>query len=143
MSEKLERTLALQKEGANCAQSVACAFCEDYGVKKDDMMRMTASYGGGMCVGEVCGAAAGGMAVVGLKYGFTDGSDKEAKKLCKGKGREFMLRFREVCGDVRCADMLGCDINTPEGFAQAKDLIKVKCKETVIKTTQLLEEIQY
>ncbi len=140
MSEKLEKMFAIKKEGANCAQAVACAFCEDYGVSRDDMMRTCATMGAGLCIGEVCGAAVGGMVILGLKYGSTKADDKEARKICKQKGREYMQRFRDTFGMVRCQNLLGHDINTPEGMEQAKDIKKVRCKETLSTAVKLLEE---
>ncbi len=140
MSEKLEKMFAIKKAGANCAQAVACAFCEDYGVSEADMMRMSATMGAGMCVGEVCGAAVGGMIILGLKYGSVDASDKESKKICKQKGREYMQRFRDTFGMVRCQNLLGHDINTPEGMELAKDTKKTRCRETLTTAVKLLEE---
>ncbi len=140
MSEKLEKMFAIKKEGANCAQAVACAFCEDYGMSREDMMRTATMLGGGMCVGEVCGAAVGGMLVLGLKYGSERADDKENKKACKAKGREYMQRFRDTFGMVRCQNLLGHDINTPEGMEAVKETKKVKCKATLTTAVQLLEE---
>ncbi len=132
---------AIKKEGANCAQAVACAFCEDYGVSREDMMRITATMGAGMCLGEVCGAATGGMIIVGLKYGSSMVGDKEAIKLSKQKGREYMMRFRDTFGMVRCQNLLGGhDINTPEGMELAKDSKKTRCRETLTTAVKLLEE---
>ncbi len=141
MSEKLEKMFAIKKAGANCAQAVACAFCEDYGIKQEDMMRISATLGAGMCVGEVCGAASGAMLIMGLKYGSGNPDDKEARKLSKAKGREFMQRFRDEFGMVRCQNLLGHDINTPEGMELAKDAKKTVCTKTLTTAVNLLEEL--
>ncbi len=141
MSEKLEKVFALKKEGANCAQAVACAFCEDFGIKQEDMMRTSSMFGGGMCVGEVCGAASGAMMILGFKHGSAKFDDKEGKKRAKIKGREFMQRFRDTFGMVRCQNLLGCDVNTPEGMEQVKDTKKVRCKQTITAAVTILEEL--
>ncbi len=141
MSEKLEKMFAIKKSGANCAQAVACAFSEDYGVSTADMMRTSACFGAGMCMGEVCGAASGAMIILGLKYGSALPDDKEARKLSKAKGREFMQSFRDTFGMIRCQNLLGHDINTPEGMEQAKDTKKARCRETLTTAVQLLEKM--
>ncbi len=141
MSDKLEQMFAIKKEGANCAQAVACAFCEDFGMSKEQMMLVSSTLGAGMCVGEVCGAASGAMLVLGLKYGSAKADDKEAKKLVKAKGREFMKSFHQAFGAVRCESLLGHDINTPEGMELVKGIKKERCKATLTTAVQLLEKM--
>lgn len=36
MSKKVEMALANNKKGYNCAQAVACAFSEEFGIKEED-----------------------------------------------------------------------------------------------------------
>ena len=67
-----KREIAATKllEGYNCAQSIFYSFCDDLGFEKNTALKIACGFGGGMgCKGEVCGAVAGGIIVIGLKYG--------------------------------------------------------------------------
>ncbi len=140
MSEKVENALAFKKEGANCAQAVACIFCEEYAISREDMIRLCAPLGGGFCSGEICGAMAGAMLIVGLKYGEGTAHDKEKKALIKQKSSALMRRFQEEFGKVRCLDILGVNVNTPEGLKAAKPLMDTTCIHLITRSVEILEE---
>lgn len=60
MSLKGELAKTYFKEGYNCAQSIALAFCDEIGIEKTKLLRMVSSFGGGMGrLREVCGAVSG------------------------------------------------------------------------------------
>ncbi len=140
MSNKVEEAFAFKKEGANCAQAVACTFCEEYGVTRADMVRCCAPLGGGFCAGEICGAMSGAMLILGLKYGENSAANAEQKKLVKEKSSALMRRFQQEFGNVRCIDILGVNINTAEGLAIAKPLMATTCKNIIQKSVEILEE---
>ena len=39
MSTKVEKALELHDKGYNCAQAVACSFCEEFGVDQETMFK--------------------------------------------------------------------------------------------------------
>ena len=43
-----ERARALFLEGYNCAQAVACAFCDATGLSMEESARLASSFGGGL-----------------------------------------------------------------------------------------------
>ncbi|NLF42508.1 MAG: C_GCAxxG_C_C family protein, partial [Bacteroidales bacterium] len=60
MKNKAEYANECFSSGFNCAQSVFSAFCEDYGLEKNQALKIACSFGGGMGhLGEVCGAVSG------------------------------------------------------------------------------------
>jgi C_GCAxxG_C_C family probable redox protein len=59
-------------------------------------------------VGEVCGAVSGGVLAIGLKYG------EDQPEAAKHLSEEFVVRFEEANGAVRCRDILGFDMNSME-----------------------------
>ena len=79
--DKIKNTIELDKvkksgdlflEGYNCAQSVFCAYCEDYGIPFEKGLKMSSSLGGGMGrLREVCGAVSAIFLIAGLKSGYT------------------------------------------------------------------------
>ena len=101
-----EKALRLNSEGCNCAQAVAGAHCERYGVDQATVLRLASGLGGGLRCGEVCGAASGAVLVIGLRYGFSIPVDKEAKEKCAAKTVAFMEAFKERFGALTCRELL-------------------------------------
>lgn len=56
MGEKSKKAKDLFLNGYNCAQSVFCAFCEDFDISFEQGLKLSSSFGGGMGrLREVCG----------------------------------------------------------------------------------------
>ena len=69
MSNKEKRARELFRSGYNCAQSVFCAFCEETGMKFEDALKLSSSFGGGMGrLREVCGAVSAMFMIAGIVY---------------------------------------------------------------------------
>lgn len=58
-------------------------------------------------MGEVCGVLSSGVLALGLLYGGDDAVGP--------KTREFVRRFAEQNGTVRCIDLIGFDISSAMG----------------------------
>ena len=118
--ERIEKAIALFKEGFNCSQAVVAAFADQYGFTQEQAVRMSASFGGGIGrMRETCGAACGLFMLAGLETGSTDGADRDGKaanySLVQELAKEFTLRN----GALKCADLLGLSkkepvVSTPE-----------------------------
>ena len=64
---KRDVAIALFEEGFNCAQAVSAAFCDEAGVSKETMVKMSSGFGGGFGrLREVCGAVSGMVLVANL-----------------------------------------------------------------------------
>lgn len=87
----------------NCAQVVLAAFCEEFGLATDAAMKITGGMGGGMCLGEKCGAVTAMFLVAGLWYGRFDGADltrkNELKDIVKKLNETFTEEF--TCTDCK------------------------------------------
>ncbi|MBQ5784043.1 MAG: C_GCAxxG_C_C family protein, partial [Bacteroidales bacterium] len=60
LEERVERAVALFKEGYNCSQSVVAAYADLYGFTMEQSLKMSASFGAGIGrMRETCGAACG------------------------------------------------------------------------------------
>ncbi len=71
----------LFRQGYNCAQAVAVAFCDVTGLEPDFAARMASSFGGGLGrQREVCGAVSGMLMAAGLLYGYDTPGDENAKR---------------------------------------------------------------
>ena len=67
MSTKAEQAIAFHDQGYNCAQAVACSFCEEFGVDREEMFKIAEGFGFGMGIMDMCGALSGMMMVIGLQ----------------------------------------------------------------------------
>ena len=66
MSDKVKTALDNHHKGYNCAQAVACTYCDLVGIDRDTMMRLTSGFGLGMGNMEgTCGAITGACVVIG------------------------------------------------------------------------------
>jgi C_GCAxxG_C_C family probable redox protein len=140
---KIEDAVAYFKEGFSCSQAIVAAYGPTVGVDRDTALKIASGFGGGMGrLAETCGAVTGGFMVLGLKYGSA-ASDREAKEAVYTRVREFAERFKARHGSLLCRDLLGCDLNTPEGLAlaQEKKLSSTVCPPYVETAARILEEM--
>ena len=99
--ERIERAIALFKKGYNCSQSVVTAFADLYGFNREQALRMSASFGGGIGrMRETCGAACGLFMLAGLETGAVDGNDREGKSAnyAAGKSLKIFAVFQHFIG---------------------------------------------
>jgi C_GCAxxG_C_C family probable redox protein len=140
----VSRAVALFKEGFSCSQAVCTAFCEGYGFEREKTLLISSAFGGGMGHNdEVCGAVAGALMVIGMKYGRVRADDRDAKEKCYSMAGVFFHRFKSLHGTVRCTDLLGVDISSTEGLqiARSKELFQTRCVDFVRHGAEILEEI--
>lgn len=133
MKDNVERARELFAQKYNCSQSVAASFAEKLNIDEDILLKAAAAFGGGMFMGETCGAATGACMVLGFVYGTTDPTDADQKAIVKNKTQEFMQKFQAEHGSLKCKTLLGND-ETP-GTA------KVPCSELVTFAVETLNEI--
>lgn len=107
-ADALARTvLALHEQRYNCAQSVACAFAPlaPASFDEDTLFALMEGFGGGMGGGaETCGAATGGVAIIGALC--SDGRDRRTTKMhTYPVTSNFIERFRAACGTTCCREL--------------------------------------
>ncbi len=107
---KGEQAEAFFRQGYNCSQSVALAFCDEIGIEKKKLLCMVSSFGGGMGrLREVCGAVSGMFFVAGALYGYDDPKDMQAKKEHYARIQKLAARFQEETGSIVCRELLGLE----------------------------------
>ena len=68
--ERVALAAELHKQGHNCCQAVVAAFGDLYGFTREQSLKMSAAYGGGIGrMKETCGAALGLFMLAGLETG--------------------------------------------------------------------------
>lgn len=110
MKTRVEETIAKHDKGFNCAQAVACTYCDLVGVDEETMFRMTEALGLGMGgMQGTCGAVSGACVLAGMKRSTgnldTPNSKAESYKL----SREITQKFLEKNGSLTCKDLKGVE----------------------------------
>ncbi|MEG1547246.1 MAG: C-GCAxxG-C-C family protein [Clostridia bacterium] len=140
-----DMALASSAAGCNCAQSVLIAYCEDFGLDEPTALRLCEGFGGGVAGnGMLCGALSGAVAVLGLYAGRTQGQDaKQAKARTNMLCNKLLAGFKQELGYVDCSALLGHDIATPEGSANAMNsgARKRVCPSCIALACELLDKI--
>ena len=143
MEDKAKKAEELFLSGYNCAQSVFCAFCEDFGIDFEVGLKMTSSMGGGMGrLREVCGAVSSMFLLVGLKRGYIENNNDEIKanhyKLIQDLADEFKNEF----GSILCRDLLGEDRGSYVPDKRTEEYYKTRpCAEFIKYAANLTEKI--
>lgn len=106
-TDNILRAVELKKSGTcNCAQSVACAFCNEVGVEFDTMAAITSAFGTGMgTMKATCGALIGAGVVLGLVERDRVRSRAAIKRV--------MEQFEQRNGVSICRQLKGIDTGTP------------------------------
>ena len=131
------------RTGFNCSQAVVVSYSEEFGVDIEVAAKMATGFGGGMRMGETCGAVTGAFMVLGLKCGNATAEDKEAKSATYKLVKDFTKRFKERNGSVLCKELLGFNLSTPAGMegAQEKGVFSSTCPKMVQEAVEILEEM--
>jgi len=97
------------KQGYNCAQSVAMAFCDVTGLEQKQAARLASSFGGGLGrMREVCGAVSGMAMVAGVLYGYDDPKVPDASGKHYALVQELAGAFKQAAGgSIICRELLG------------------------------------
>lgn len=125
----------------NCSQSVLLSHAEELNLDRTTALRIALGFGGGMAMGETCGAVTGAYMVLGMKAKFDGKNIQDVKAETKVAVRRFNELFIAKHGSLQCKKLLGVDISTPEGSAEAneKDLFNVVCSKLVGSAAEILE----
>lgn len=130
--KRVERAVALFREGYNCSQSVSVALCDLYDVPPALMARMAASFGAGIGrMRETCGTACGMFILAGFEVtgpedavrntdgqeGFNPYPSAAVKKANYQVVQRLAQDFRAECGSLLCRDLLGLSKPKADGSA--------------------------
>ena len=119
LESRVGEAVALFKSGYNCSQSVVAAFADLYGFSREQALRMSASFGGGIGrMRQTCGAAYGLFQLAGLDCGAVKADDREGKSHNYAVVQELAEAFKRENGSLICAELLG--LKAPEGTPQAE-----------------------
>ncbi|MDD6816763.1 MAG: C-GCAxxG-C-C family protein [Firmicutes bacterium] len=107
--DRKEQALALHKHGFNCAQSVACSFCNVMGTDPETTFRLAEPFGFGLGAMETCGVISGMAMVVGMKMSDGNLDAPKTKRDCYKMMQQLISEFKEKNGSIICREIKGVD----------------------------------
>ena len=143
-NSKVDKAVECFEGNCNCCQSMILIYGPQYGLTEDVGLRLGTGFAGGLARhGEVCGAVAGAIMVIGLSNGMTSEEDMDRRDKTYELVNEFIKRFKKNNSSIKCRDLLGCDLSTQEGREKAKSegLFETLCPKFVKTSAEILEEI--
>lgn len=115
MESRVESTIKRHDKGYNCAQSVACTYCDLLGYDEKDIFRMAEGFGAGMGGMEAtCGALSGAVLLAGLKNSDGDLDGPKTKGRTYKLSKEMVKQFQEKCGSLVCKELKGIGADKPK-----------------------------
>ena len=138
-----EKAVEYYSNNFNCSQSVFTAFATELGIDEKLALKLGTDFGGGARKGELCGAVAGALMVLGLRCGHCESDDTDGKRKAYSVSEEFMNRFIAQKGTVVCRELLGYDLTKEEDMKCIMDgnLFKTICPEMVRCASEILDEV--
>lgn len=126
MNNKVKSAVEKKQTGKyNCAQAVACSFCEYTQISEQDIRHAALGLGAGMGSMEgTCGALTGAGLIIGLVC-------KEDKPRAMGMSRTLMNKFLERNGTTQCKQLKG--VGTGKAIRS--------CDDCVADAAEFLDEI--
>jgi C_GCAxxG_C_C family probable redox protein len=140
---RVEEAVEYFCRGAACSQAIAGTYGPSFGLPREQAVKLSAGFAGGMRLAQTCGAVTGAFMVLGLKYAGPDCDQREKRERVYNAISRFAMRFNERNHTLICKDLLGCDISTPEGQRQAgaQGLFRTICPKLVQDAAEILEDM--
>lgn len=144
MTISSQTALDLFHSGYNCAQSVLLAFGDMYGYDRKILEALSQGFGGGMGrMQRTCGAVTGAFMAIGLFADMKIQDDSERQERTRELIRDFHSRFLSEHRYSECIELIGYDVNTPEGqekFSQPERKERI-CDPCVASAVNILNEL--
>lgn len=110
---KVKEAAARHEKGYNCAQAVACCYCEEMGINEQTVFELTEGFGLGMGGMEgTCGAVSGAVAVLGRMNSTGNLAKPDSKGSTYQLTRELIRRFRMKNQSTVCRELKGMTTGT-------------------------------
>lgn len=109
MESRVEQAVARHKQGYNCAQAVACTYCDLFGLDEGMAYRIAEGFGkgmGGMRDGT-CGPLSSACMLVGLSNSVWGPEKGKTKQTTYNFIRVLCTAFKDQNGSILCCDLLG------------------------------------
>ena len=120
--EAFEKGAQVEQTYGGCGQCVLYALIESGLDISKDVFRAASGMAAGVGrQGETCGAVAGAMIALGMRFGFNAENASVRKEIMNGKRAAYAERFCASHGCLNCKGLLGYDISVPEELEAVLD----------------------
>ncbi len=110
MESRIEKAVERREKGYNCAQAVACTYCDVVGMDEKTMFRLAEGLGVGVGNMEgTCGAITGACMVLGLLNSTGNLEHPDSKGVTMQLSRKIMEQFKERNSSVTCKELKGVE----------------------------------
>ncbi len=118
---RVEKTKDLHKNGGlSCSQALLTAYGEQYGIDQEKARVLGRTIALGLAgQGETCGYVTAAILI--LAHACNDKDEAHARKKTHPVVMEFIRRFKERYGTLKCKELLGADVSTGEGMKKFQD----------------------
>jgi C_GCAxxG_C_C family probable redox protein len=114
-----QRAMELFQSGYYCAESVLLALVESNEIDSEIIPQIATGFCSGVArTGDICGAVAGAIMGIGLKYGRK--TPQDPREQCYQMVRSLLGQFSEQFGGTTCLVLTGVHLDTEEGQAEYK-----------------------
>lgn len=108
MESRVKETLKKHDQGYNCAQAVACTYCDLVGVDEEVMFKVTEGFGAGMGnMQGVCGAVSGACALAGMKNSTGNMAKPDSKGRTYKLSKAILDEFKSQNSTLICEELKG------------------------------------
>lgn len=134
METRVEKTIERHNKGYNCAQAVACTYCDLVGMDEETMFKATEALGLGMGGMEgTCGALTGACVVAGMKNSCGDLENPVSKGETYSYSRQILKKFLDQNKATRCKDIKGVETG----------VVLRSCQDCIRDAAKFLEEVVF
>jgi len=135
MESRVEKAAERKMCGYNCAQAVACTYCDLAGIDEETARNLTQGFavGIGGSMEATCGAVIGAVNVLGL-------INKNPQKTMQGS-RRIIQSFKEQNGTVICKELKGINDGIVKRDAStASEMQRLYWKQNYRKCNQIIQQ---
>lgn len=127
MQSRIEKAAEKKQSGLNCAQAVACTYCDLVGMDEQTISAITKPFGAGIgaTLEGTCGAITGACTIIGLL------NKGESRNKSMPDSRQLMKNFKERNGTVTCRELKGIGTG----------IVRRECVDCVRDAAEFLENI--
>ena len=140
--EVIDRTIGYADQGFLCVESVLKALADLKGVESEYIPAISSGMAAGVArTSQICGAVSGAILGLGLWFGRSTPVTGDRKPYWYS--RLFLNRWMEAHPTSSCSELLGIDLDNPEGYKvfQSEDMWENKCKRYIRESTGLAYDI--
>lgn len=132
MTERAQRAQDLRNQkGYNCAQAVACAYCDLFGMDENTAYKVSEGFGTGMGVMDICGAVSAAVMLAGLKNSGGTEQSGATKGATTRLSKTIITKFQEKNGTYLCRELKGAN----------DGVVRRDCPGCIADTCALVEEL--